>query len=109
MPGGYGAVLAERALDVSLGRAHRYPWPTQATARSALVEYIAWYSSARHFTVGYCSPAGFENGRYDTIKNVAVTGLSVRQRGNPLRRRQISSWRPRWSLDVFSSLALAAC
>ncbi len=55
------------------------PWPTQA--RSALVEYIAWYSSTRHCTVGYRSPARFENGRYDTIKNVAVTGISVRQSG----------------------------
>jgi hypothetical protein len=67
-----------RASSSVPARAH----PRPRIAR-VFVEYIAWYGSTRHGTLGYRSPAGFENGRYDTIKNVAVTGLSVRQSGNP--------------------------
>jgi transposase InsO family protein len=36
------------------------------------VEYIAWYNGTRlHSTLGYRSPAEFENDRYEKIRNVA--------------------------------------
>lgn len=45
-------------------------WPTQAMARRAIVEYIAWYNGTRlHSTLGYRSPAEFEED--NKIKKVA--------------------------------------
>jgi putative transposase len=45
-------------------------WPTKAAARRAIVEYIGWYNGTRlHSTLGYCSPAEFEE--HDKIKKVA--------------------------------------
>jgi len=47
-------------------------WPTRAGARRAIVEYIAWYNGTRlHSTLGYRSPAGFENDRDKKLRNVA--------------------------------------
>jgi transposase InsO family protein len=47
-------------------------WPTRAAACRAVVEYIAWYNGTRlHSTLGYRSPADFENDRYEEIRNVA--------------------------------------
>jgi transposase InsO family protein len=45
-------------------------WPTRATARRAIVEYIAWYNGTRlHSTLGYRSPAEFEED--NKIKKIA--------------------------------------
>jgi len=47
-------------------------WPTRAAACRAIVEYIAWYNGTRlHSTLGYRSPAEFENDHHDTISKVA--------------------------------------
>jgi hypothetical protein len=107
MPGGYGAVLAERALDdVSPGELigiRRGPTPGHGSPRVRGVHRVVQQHP------GCRSPTGFENGHYDTIKSVAVTGYQSGKAGQPLRGRQISSGRPRWPLDAFSSLVLAAC
>jgi transposase InsO family protein len=48
----------------------RQAWPTKSAARRAIVEYIAWYNGTRlHSTLGYCSPAEFEED--NKIKKVA--------------------------------------
>jgi transposase InsO family protein len=45
-------------------------WPTRASARRAIVEYIAWYNGTRlHSTLGYRSPAEYEE--HNKIKKVA--------------------------------------
>jgi transposase InsO family protein len=47
-------------------------WPTRAAACRAVVEYIGWYNGTRlHSTLGYRSPADFENDRHKEISNVA--------------------------------------
>ena len=47
-------------------------WPTRAAACRAVVEYIGWYNGTRlHSTLGYRSPADFENDRYEKTRNVA--------------------------------------
>ena len=47
-------------------------WPTRAGACRAVVEYIAWYNGTRlHSTLGYRSPADFENDRDGKIRKVA--------------------------------------
>jgi transposase InsO family protein len=48
------------------------PWPTRAAACRAVVEYIGWYNGTRlHSTLGYRSPADFENDRDRKLRNVA--------------------------------------
>jgi transposase InsO family protein len=48
------------------------PWPTRAAARRAIVEYIGWYNGTRlHSTLGYYSPAEFENNHHTKIRKVA--------------------------------------
>ena len=47
-------------------------WPTRAGACRAIVEYIAWYNGTRlHSTLGYRSPAEFENDYHNTVRQVA--------------------------------------
>jgi transposase InsO family protein len=47
-------------------------WPTRAGARRAVVEYIAWYNGTRlHSSLGYQSPADYENNHREKIRRVA--------------------------------------
>jgi len=47
-------------------------WPTRAGARRAIVEYIAWYNGTRlHSSLGYQSPADYENNHRENIRRVA--------------------------------------
>jgi putative transposase len=47
-------------------------WPTRAGARRAAVEYIGWYNGTRlHSSLGYLSPADYENNHREKIRRVA--------------------------------------
>jgi transposase InsO family protein len=47
-------------------------WPTGAGARRAVVEYIAWYNGTRlHSSLGYQSPADYENNHHENVRQVA--------------------------------------
>ena len=47
-------------------------WPTRAGARRAVVEYIAWYNGTRlHSSLGYQSPADYENSHHENVRRVA--------------------------------------
>jgi transposase InsO family protein len=46
--------------------------PTRAGARRAVVEYIAWYNGTRlHSSLGYQSPADYENNHHENVRQVA--------------------------------------
>ena len=47
-------------------------WPTRAAACRAIVEYIAWYNGTRlHSSLGYQSPADYENNHHENVRRVA--------------------------------------
>ena len=47
-------------------------WPTRAGAKRAVVEYIGWYNGTRlHSSLGYQSPADYENQHQEKIRRVA--------------------------------------
>ena len=47
-------------------------WPTRASARRAIVEYIGWYNGTRlHSTLGYQSPAEYETTGKEDLGQVA--------------------------------------
>ena len=47
-------------------------WPTRAGTRGAVVEYIGWYNGTRlHSSLGYQSPADYENQHHEKIRRVA--------------------------------------
>jgi hypothetical protein len=47
-------------------------WPTRAGARRAVVEYIGWYNGTRlHSSLGYRSPAAYENNHHENVRQVA--------------------------------------
>jgi transposase InsO family protein len=47
-------------------------WPTRAGARRAVVEYIGWYNGTRlHSSLGYQSPADYENNHRENVRQVA--------------------------------------
>jgi transposase InsO family protein len=47
-------------------------WPTRAGARRAVVEYVSWYNGTRlHSSLGYKSPAEYENNHREKIRRVA--------------------------------------
>ena len=47
-------------------------WPTRVAACRAVVEYIAWHNGTRpHTTLGYRSPAQFNNDHHGKLSKVA--------------------------------------
>jgi transposase InsO family protein len=47
-------------------------WPTRSGARREVVEYIAWYNGTRlHSSLGYESPADYENNHHENVRQVA--------------------------------------
>jgi putative transposase len=47
-------------------------WPARAGARRAVVEYIGWYNGTRlHSSLGYQSPADYENNHHEKLRQVA--------------------------------------
>jgi transposase InsO family protein len=49
-----------------------WAWPTRAGACRAVMEYISWYNGTPlHSTLGYCSPADFEDDHHAKISKVA--------------------------------------
>ena len=47
-------------------------WPTRAGARRAVVDYIGWYNGTRlHSSLGYQSPADYENNHHENVRQVA--------------------------------------
>ena len=61
-------------------------WATRTAARHPTVEYISWYNGTRlHTTLGYPSPAEYENDHHETVSNLARPSyqLCPPKRGNP--------------------------
>jgi putative transposase len=65
--------LAERFFSSLKGELiDERAWPTRAGVRRAVVEYIAWYNGTRlHSSLGYRSPADYENNHHENDRRVA--------------------------------------
>ena len=67
------------AFHASLKREliNRRSWPTRAEARTTVFEYIeGWYNPRRrHSTLGYLSPAQYEQAHHDTSSQTAVVAV----------------------------------
>ena len=59
-------------------RIYRQSWPTRATARTAIFEYIeGWYNPRRrHSTLGYLSPIEFERRHADAARQAPQAPIS---------------------------------
>lgn len=68
------AVCASFHASLKKELIHRRPWPTRAEARSAIFQYIeGWFNPRRrHSTLGYLSPADYEQAHHDTHAPVGV-------------------------------------
>lgn len=58
---------------------HRRPWPTRADARSHVFEYIeSWFNPRRrHSTLGYLSPAAYEQEHHDALAATPPDGAGL--------------------------------
>jgi Integrase core domain len=76
-------------------------WPTKAAAKRAIVEYIAWYNGTRlHSTLGYRSPAEFEEHNNDQDSSLTeLSALSVKA-GQPQLRPANRSHRTRLAMTA---------
>jgi transposase InsO family protein len=64
----------------------RQAWPTRATTRRAIVEYIAWYNGARlHSTLGYRSPARIRRKQQDQEDSLTKSSALSVKAGQPRR------------------------
>jgi putative transposase len=56
---------------------YRHTWATRAEARSAIFEYIeGWYNPhRRHSTLGYLSPAGYEQAHHENAPQTGPAGV----------------------------------
>ncbi len=68
---------------------HRRPWPTRAEVRSAIFEYIeGWFNPRRrHSTLGYLSPADYEQAHHDQLAAMTLNGAGL----TPERAAQVAS------------------
>jgi len=63
--------LRQRVAELDQELAGARAWPGRAGARRAVVEYIAWHNGTRlHSSLGYQSPADYENNYRENLKRV---------------------------------------
>jgi len=84
-----GWLYLATVIDIASRRVVGYArtWPTKAGARRAVVEYIAWYNGSRlHSSLGYQSPADYENNRQVARPLVTFPWLRTARRDQPSER-----------------------